>query len=286
MLDFIKLLKKTKNKNVEFYYKLLNVKDLPYDIKERCYKKIVKSPKWSCKLRQNFPDISEEIKRKAEKESCKKSGWAFYLVRNVEDVPENIRKTALEKISESPFWSYKMVRDIKNLPYDKKERGVNKFLEKFYTSYLFLSGSKGREDLKEIRKRAIEKWIENDARYIFSLRKESFLFEDEKRIIELECMRNCRISYYLRREVKDLPEDVKRRAEDKCLEDPYWTCHLRRYIKDLPEDVKRRAEKIILKDDGNFRNLFSIKDVSEKILKKAKEKRKRMVKKNTKERVK
>jgi len=96
MLDFVELLKKTKNKNVEFYYKLLNVKDLPDDIKERCYFKLMENPLWAyCLIDIN--GVPDHIKRRAEEKCCEDPYWAFHLRRTIKDLSEDIKRRGEEK---------------------------------------------------------------------------------------------------------------------------------------------------------------------------------------------
>ena len=62
-----------------FYYKLLKYKDLPEDIKERCYENILESPYLAYLLRRDVKDIPEYIKRLAEKKACEDPYWARFI---------------------------------------------------------------------------------------------------------------------------------------------------------------------------------------------------------------
>jgi len=66
---------------------LLYGKNIPEDIKERCYENLLETPQWAYFLRKGVKDLPEDIKRKAEEKCCEDPEWAYYLRINVKDLP-------------------------------------------------------------------------------------------------------------------------------------------------------------------------------------------------------
>jgi len=112
--NFLSILKNSENlPEPAVYYKILvEIEDIPEDVKERCYSKILKSSEWSYKLRRDKKEISSDTKKKLELKVCEDPQGAYLLRSNIKDLSKKIKKLSEFKACKDPYWGYLLGKEI------------------------------------------------------------------------------------------------------------------------------------------------------------------------------
>jgi len=86
---------------------LINIKDLPSHIEERCYKKVLTSPEFSLYLlTSNSFSVRKDMKEKLKNKCCEDPEWSYELLVHRSHLTEDVKRRAEEKCLESPKWSF------------------------------------------------------------------------------------------------------------------------------------------------------------------------------------
>jgi len=111
-MGFFTYLKKSSlNETVNALYMLIEIDNLPEDIKERCFLKVLKNSFHSYILLREMKNIPENKKKLLGEKASEDAFSAFMLVTNIDNVSSHIKEKAIQVIcNSSPHYSYELLR--------------------------------------------------------------------------------------------------------------------------------------------------------------------------------